>query len=54
MIRNSDKITAIDKFELAALRLSDIKEYPEDQRKDILVEYFQTKQLLMELLEIKL
>lgn len=53
VIRDSDKITAIDKFELAALRLSDIKGYPEDERKDILLQYFQSKQHLKDLLGIK-
>lgn len=54
MVRNTDKIAAIDRFEMAALRVSDIHEYPPEERQRIMLEYFESKNKLIELLEINL
>jgi hypothetical protein len=54
MVRNTDKIAAIDRFERAALRFSDIHEYSPDERQAIILEYLECKTKLMQLMEINL
>jgi len=54
MVSNTDKIAAIERFERAALRVSDIHEYPPDERQAIIQKYLECKTKLMQLMEINL